>query len=158
MPFPAIREKFSLLNSKRKYLFLSLLILSVFLILVIAGEVFRYFYFGYHKTVLPPKGVRVQGWYKGGKMDAIVGTVAKKDGFLFTIENEGEKIEKEIQGKVFYCGERKSTESTGQECQMIDASQIQNGQFLLIENLDKWENDENFIQTFDSMMLVKVYD
>jgi len=149
MQLPAFKEKITGLSRFYRYLLLFNLVLIVF----ISAGVAYYFYFGYHFQSISPEGVKVQKWIRGKKIDLIAGTVIQKNGNLFTIEREGEKVEIEIDCKVFYCGERGET-----TCSVVNGSEIQVGQFLTVQKPGPWDEDARLKLGIERDMLVKVWD
>jgi hypothetical protein len=112
--------------------FFSLILLTSLFLLVIVG-VASYFYFGYHREKLTPKGTKIQGWVQGKKLDAIGGKVVSREGSSLTIENEGEEVTLEITGKVFYCGESGEASHEATSCSVMGVSGIRTGMYLTVD-------------------------
>src|SRR4030042_2496782 len=149
MRLTALRERITGLPHFLQYLLLFNLVLIVF---VLAGGV-CYFYFGYHPQSFSPKGVETQKWIEGKKTDLIAGTVIQKNGNIFMIEREGEKIELEIDCKVFYCGERGET-----TCSVVNGSEIQVGQLISVQKPGPWNEDVRLKLGIEKDMMVSVWD
>src|SRR4030042_2171079 len=124
MNLPAIRERISQLPRPRRYLFLTLSILGTIFILIIVVETFYFIQSGFFRPRMIIKGPKIEIWSNGKKTNWVAGTVIEIQESKFVIENEDKRIEVEIVGNVFYCGDRKEGEETI-KCEVIDASKIQ---------------------------------
>jgi len=155
MQLPAIREKIFQFPRSHKYLFLLLVSLSVLLIFVILIGFASFFYLGYHRESVTPKGVKYQGWAQGKRIDVIAGTVVKKAGSTITIINEGEELNLEITGKVFYCGDREETDVDFVACTPFDVSSIQEGMYLMA---DWWREDPDFYTYIGDDKFIRVWE